>query len=164
MHAYGGQVFALVSGMGGQVHAPHVMKNLMEAPPLLLWLVRVTNQTGVLATWIWLPMMIPSVLMPWWARRQLEFEAQGGAQRPTAWHERPSRVLWLLPATVLLFLSLIWMTLHWVRAGQTGVTAQTFIASAIGITGCILAAVSLPLWLRLVPVSYTHLDVYKRQV
>ena len=153
VHAYGGQVFALVSGMGGQVHAPHVMKNLMEAPPLLLWLVRATNQSASLATWIWLPMMLPSVLMPWWARRQLEFEAQGGAQRPTAWHERPSRVLWLLPAAILLFLSLVWMTIHWVHAGQTGLTAQTFIASAIGITGCILAAVSLPLWLRLVPMN-----------
>lgn len=153
VHAYGGQVFALVSGMGGQVHAPHVMKNLMEAPPLLLWLVRFTNQTGLMASWIWLPMMLPSVLMPWWARRQLEFEAQGGAKRPTAWHERPSRVLWLIPAAILLFLPLIWMTIHWVRAGQTGVTAQVLVASAIGITGCILAAVSLPLWLRLVPMN-----------
>ena len=153
VHAYGGQVFALVSGMGGQVHAPHVMKNLMEAPPLLLWLVRVTNQTGLLATWIWLPMMIPSVLMPWWARRQFEFEAQGGTQRATAWHERPSRVLWLIPASLLLLVALVWMTRLWSVAGQAGVTAQMFTASGIELVGLILAAVSLPLWLRLVPMN-----------
>ncbi|MFZ2276754.1 MAG: protein kinase, partial [Prosthecobacter sp.] len=153
VHAYGGQVFALVSGIGGQVHAPHVFRNLTEAPPLLLWLVRATNESGFLATWIWLPMMLPSVLMPWWARRQLEFEAQGGAQRTTAWHERPSRVLWLIPAVVPLFLSLSWMTRHWVHASQTGVTAQTLVASGIEIIGSILALLSLPLWLRLVPMN-----------
>ncbi len=153
VHAYGGQVYALVSGMGGQVHAPQVIKNLMEAPPLLQWLVRITNQSAFLMSWIWLPAMLPSVIMPWWARRQLEFEAQGGAQRTTAWHERPSRVLWILPVSILLFLALSWMFRLWSNAGNAGVTAQIFVASAIECAGFVLAATSLPLWLRLVPMN-----------
>jgi tRNA A-37 threonylcarbamoyl transferase component Bud32 len=153
VHAYGGQVYALVSGYGGEVHAPQVLKNHMEAPPMLLWLVWVTDQSALLGSWIWLPMMLPSLLMPWWARRQLEFEAQGGAQRVTSWYERPSRVLWLLPAVLLLLLALGCMTQHWSHAGKFGVNAQAFIASAIELVGFILAAISLPLWLRLVPMN-----------
>lgn len=151
VHAYGGQVYALVSGIGGQVHAPQVIKTLAEMPPLLLLLVRATDQSGFLMSWIWLPMMLPSVLMPWWARRQLEFEAQGGAQRVTAWHERPSRVLWLLPAAILLFLPLIWMIRHWMLMSQTDMTAQTFLAFDFEFVGLLMASLSLPLWLRLVP-------------
>ncbi|MHB1081653.1 MAG: protein kinase domain-containing protein, partial [Prosthecobacter sp.] len=153
VHAYGGQVYALVSGIGGQVHAPHVINSAAEMPPLLALLEWISDQSAFLAVWIWLPMLFPSVLMPWWARRQLEYEAQGGAQRATAWYERPSRVLWLLPASLLLFLELIWMTRHWAHAGQAGVTAQMFIASGIEFVGLVLATVSLPLWLRLVPMN-----------
>ncbi|MDI1311437.1 serine/threonine-protein kinase [Prosthecobacter sp.] len=153
VNAYGGQVYALVSGMGARVHAPHVMKTPAEMTPMLLLLVRITDQSAFLAAWIWLPMLFPSVLVPWWARRQLEFEALGGAQRATAWHERPSRVLWLLPASLLLFLALVWMTRHWSHAGTAGMTAQMIIASGIEIVGLLLAALSLPLWLRLVPMN-----------
>lgn len=153
VHAYGGRVFALVSGFGGEVHAPQVINNLGEAPPLLYWLVWVINHSSFLAAWIWLPAILPSVIMPWWARRQLEFEAQGGAQRVTSWHERPSRVLWILPDSLLFLLSLVWMSDHWSHAGQTGMTAQIFIASAIESVGLLLSAVSLPLWLRLVPMN-----------
>ncbi len=153
VHAYGGQVFALVSGLGDQVHAPHVVKSLEEMPGMLQWLVRITRQCAFLTAWIWLPIMMPSFLVPWWARRQLEFEAQGGEQCVTAWYERPSRVLWILPVAVLLFLAFTWMTRHWSHAGQTGVTAQIFIASAIEFVGFVLSMVSLPLWLRLVPMN-----------
>ena len=152
-HAYGGQVYALVSGLGDQVHAPHVVKSLEEMPGLLQWLVRITRQCAFLTAWIWLPVMMPSFLVPWWARRQLEFEAQGGHQRATAWYERPSRVLWLLPAAILLFLAFIWMTRHWSHAGQSGVNAQIVVASAIEFVGFVLSVVSLPLWLRLVPMN-----------
>lgn len=152
-HAYGGQVYALVSGGGDQVHAPQVVKSLEEMPGLLQWLMRITRQCAFLTAWIWLPIMMPSFLAPWWARRQLEFEAQGGPQRATAWYERPSRVLWILPAAILLFLAFIWMTRHWSHAGQSGVTAQIFVASAIEFVGFVLSVVSLPLWLRLVPIN-----------
>ena len=153
VHAYGGQVYALVSGMGDQVHAPHLIKSFAEMPDLLQWLLRITRQSAFMTAWIWFPMMMPSVLVPWWARRQLVFEAQGGEQRATAWHERPSRVLWLLPASLLLFLAFIWTYRHWSSAGSSGVTAQTFIASAIEFAGFVLSIVSLPLWLRLVPMN-----------
>ena len=153
VHAYGGQVYALVGGMGDQVHAPHLFKSFAEMPDLLQWLLRITRQSALLLGWLWLPVMMPSLLVPWWARRQLEFEAQGGAQRATSWYERPSRVLWLIPAALLLFTALIWMIRHWAHAGQSGVSAQIFVASAIEFVGFILAAVSLPLWLRLVPMN-----------
>lgn len=151
VHGYGGQVYALVSGMGGQVHAPQVIKNLAQMPALLQWLVRVTNQSTYFMSWIWFPMMMPSLLVAWWARGQLEFEAQIRAKRAAAWHERPSRVLWILPASLLLFSALIWMTRHWSHAGEADMTAQIFIASAIEFAGLLLSVVSLPLWLRLVP-------------
>ncbi len=153
MHAYGGYVVALVSGSGAEVHAPQLINNLMEAPPLLYWLARLTNQTSFVASWIWLPMMLPSVIMSWWGRRQLEFEAQGGGQRVTSWYERPSRVLWILPDMLLLMLALVWMSGHWFHAGQMGVTAQTLVASGIESVGLLLSALSLPLWLRLVPMN-----------
>lgn len=153
VHANGGEVYALVSGMGGQVHAPHVIKAPAEMPPLLSLLEWITNQSSFLAAWLWLPAMMPSLLLPWWARRQLEFEAQGGALRATAWHERPSRVLWVFPASLLLFLDVIWMASLWAHAGKAGVTVQMIIASGIESVGLLLAAVSLPLWLRLVPMN-----------
>ncbi len=153
VHAYGGQVYALVSGMGGRVHAPQVIKNLAQMPALLQWLAWLTQQSSFMAAWIWFPALMPSVLVPWWARRQLEFEAQGGDQRATAWHERPSRVLWLLPASLLLFLAFICMTRYWSHAGTAGMTAQMIIASGVEIVGLLLAALSLPLWLRLVPMN-----------
>ncbi|OYW29115.1 MAG: hypothetical protein B7Z47_05140 [Chthoniobacter sp. 12-60-6] len=125
----------------------------MEAPPLLAWLVWFTHQSAFIIGWLWLPVMVPPILMPWWARRQLEFEAQGGPRRATVWYERPSRVLWILPVSLLLFLALIWMSHHWWYSASNGVTAQTFTASAIEIVGIVLSALSLPLWLRLIPMN-----------
>ncbi|WP_395753460.1 protein kinase domain-containing protein [Prosthecobacter sp.] len=155
VHACGGQVYALVSGMGGQVHAPRVLTNVVEMPPLLQWLVWVTRQSAFIIGWLWLPLLVPPLVMPWWARRQLEFEAQGGAQSRTAWHERPSRVLWLLPFSFLLFLALTWMSHHWWNTGSTGngLSAQAITASAIEGAGVLLAVMALPLWLRLVPMN-----------
>ncbi len=151
VHAYGGQVFALVSGMGGQVHAPQVVKSLTEMPVMLQWLARLMTQSSAVIVWIWLPMVLPSTLVPSWARRQLEFEAQGGDQRATVWHQRPSRVFWLLPATLLMFLGLVWMSFRWTSSG--GVNAQVVIATVVEGFGFLLSALSLPLWLRLVPMN-----------
>jgi predicted Ser/Thr protein kinase len=153
VHAYGGQVYAMVSGMGGRVHAPLVMKTPLEMPPLLQLLVWITDQSSLMAAWLWFPALMPSMLVPWWARRQLEFEAQGGEQRVTTWYERPSRVLWLLPSSFLLFLAVIWMTHHWSHAGAAGMTAQMIVASGVECVGILFAGVSLPLWLRLVPMN-----------
>jgi tRNA A-37 threonylcarbamoyl transferase component Bud32 len=153
VHAYGVAVYALVSGMGGNVHAPLVVKNFSEMPQVLQWLAGlITRHVGVMS-WLWLPLILPSSLGPWWARKQFEFEAEGVSERPTEWHERPSRVFWLVPASVLGFLCLVWMTRQWVNAGNVGLTAQTFSASAITCIGLVLAGMSLPLWLRLVPMN-----------
>ncbi|WP_395744412.1 protein kinase domain-containing protein [Prosthecobacter sp.] len=153
MHGYGGVVYALASGVGGEVHAPQVIQSAAQAPEPLRLLIYLTDKTGSTGSWIWLPLMLPSLLMPWWARKQLEFEARGGAQRVTAWHERPSRMLWLLPAALFLFLMFLWLGRHWAHAGQTGVSAQVCIATAIAFEGAVFAALSLPLWLRLVPIN-----------
>jgi tRNA A-37 threonylcarbamoyl transferase component Bud32 len=153
VHAYGGHVYALVSGMGGDVHAPDRINHLLHAPPLLLWLVWVTQQGSFIIGWLWLPVMVPSLLMPWWARRQLEFETHGGPQRTTAWYERPSRVLWILPESFLLFMAFLWLSHHWWHSASDGVTAQTITASAIECAGILLSGLSLPLWLRLVPMN-----------
>lgn len=152
-HGCGGQVYALVSGIGDQVHAPQVARNMAQMPALLRWLVWLTQQGSYMLSWIWLPTLLPSMIMPWWARRQLEFEAQGADPHATPWYERPSRVLWLLPAALLLFLDLVWMTHQWVHAGRDGMSMQTTIASMVELLGMVLTAVSLPLWLRLMPMN-----------
>lgn len=153
VHGYGGQVYAFAMGMGAQVHAPYVADNLALMPGPLQWLVKMTRVTGPFVTWIWLPLMLPSVFMPWWARRQLEYEACGGAQHATSWYERPSRVLWFLPASLLLLLALVCLTRQWFHAGAAGVTAQIIIATSVETAGLLVAALSLPLWLRLVPMN-----------
>ena len=144
-----------VHAYGGQVYAPHVVKNLAQMPALLQWLVRITHQSIFLIGWCWIPMMVPPLLVPWWARRQLQFEAQGSAQNAKMWYDRPSRVLWILPASLLLFLALTWMSHHWWHSGSDGdgLTAQAVTAFATEIVGVLLFVVSLPLWLRLVPMN-----------
>jgi len=153
VHGYGGQVYAFAAGMGAHVHAPYVADNLAVMPGPLQWLVKMTRVTGPFVAWIWAPLMLPSLLMPWWARRQLEFETQEKDRGATSWYERPSRVLWLLPGMLLLFGVVMWTFSHWLHAGKAGVTAQTVVASAIVAAGLLLAGLSLPLWLRLVPMN-----------
>lgn len=153
VHGYGGQVYALVAGMGAQVHAPYVAESLGVFPVPLQWLVKMTRVTGPFVAWIWVPLMMPSLLMPWWARRQLEFEARGGAQHATKWYERPSRVLWLIPAALLFFLVLAGMVRMWVYSGMAGITSQMLISGSVEGMGLLMAALSLPLWLRLVPMN-----------
>jgi tRNA A-37 threonylcarbamoyl transferase component Bud32 len=146
MHAYGGAAYALVSGMGGKVVAPQVIKSLTELPAVLQWLERLTIHSSALLSWLWLPAVLPSSLIPWWARKQLEFEAQGGPQRTTVWHERPSRVFWIAPAVILASLEFVLMTFRWIKAGE--LTVQTVVATGIECLGFLLVSLSLPLWLR----------------
>jgi tRNA A-37 threonylcarbamoyl transferase component Bud32 len=151
VHAYGGAAYALVSGMGGKVVAPQVIKSLAELPAVLQWLERLTINSPAVMSWLWLPVVLPSSFLPWWARKQLEFEAQGEHLRATAWHERPSRVFWLLPVTLLVFFELVLITLRWIHAGE--LTGQNVFATGIEVIGFLLLAFSLPLWLRLVPAN-----------
>lgn len=150
-YAHGGYVIAQ-HGLGGQVHAPHVYQAFAELPAALRWMSETSGWMSF-GAFLWLPLMLPSVLVPWWARRQLEFEALGSSRNATPWYERPSRVLWTLPAMLLVFGALAWMFSHWLHAGVAGISAPIFIASAIGVVGLILAGMSLPLWLRLVPMN-----------
>jgi tRNA A-37 threonylcarbamoyl transferase component Bud32 len=151
VHAFGGAAYALVSGMGGKVHAPQVIKSLTEMPAMLQWLEWLTINSPALMGWLWLPAVLPSSLLPWWARKQLEFEACGGHERATVWHERPSRVFWIVPATLMASLEFVLLTFRWTHAGD--LTLQNVIATGIEIIGFLLLALSLPLWLRLVPAN-----------
>jgi len=162
VHAFGGAVYALVSGMGGKVHAPQVIKSLTEMPAVLQWLHWLTINSPALMSWLWLPAVLPTSLLPWWARKQLEFEARGDHQRATVWHERPSRVFWIAPAVLLASLEFVLLTFRWIevfpveqhvgRLIHVGdVTLQNVIATGIELIGFLFASLSLPLWLRLVP-------------
>lgn len=153
-YAHGGYVIAQ-HGLGGQVHAPHVYQAFAELPAALRWMTSISGWTS-LGSFLWIPLMLPMIIVPWWARRQLEMETLGGGQHAIPWHARPTRVLWLFPAACLLIQALIGMTRHWAHAGDAGVTAQFFVASAIEFVGFVLSAVSLPLWLRLVPINSFH--------
>lgn len=150
-YGHGGNVFAQ-HGLGAQVHAPHVYHAFAELPAALRWMSDASRWMS-LGAFLWLPLMLPMIIMPWWARRQLAFEAREEGSGGTSWYERPSRVLWLLPGMLLLFGVVMWTFSHWLHAGKTGVTAQTFVASAIEAAGLLLAGLSLPLWLRLVPMN-----------
>ncbi|MFN0077570.1 MAG: protein kinase domain-containing protein [Prosthecobacter sp.] len=152
VHAYGGQVYALVAGMGGQVDAPQVIESLTQMPRPLQWLVSIMNQTALLSGMIWIPILLPSLLVPWWARKQLEFEAQDGAARLTAWHQRPARVFWTIPAILLICAVFGWLLWRWTQA--SGAERGSFLfATVTGCMGMVLLVVSLPLWLRLVPMN-----------
>jgi predicted Ser/Thr protein kinase len=150
-YANGVQVIAK-HGLGAHVHASHVYQAFAELPAALRWMSSASWWTS-LGSFLWLPLMLPMHIVPWLARRQLEFEAQGGARRATSWYERPSRVLWLLPAAVVFVLTLMWTIRHWGQAGDKGMTAPFFGASVIEFIGLLLSGVSLPLWLRLVPMN-----------
>ncbi len=151
VHAFGGVVYALVSGMGGKVHAPQVIKSLTEMPAVLQWLHWLTINSPALMSWLWLPAVLPTSLLPWWARKQLEFEARGDHLRATVWHERPSRVFWIAPAVLLASLEFVLLTFRWIHAGD--VTLQNVIATGIESIGFLFLSLSLPLWLRLVPAN-----------
>lgn len=146
-HGYGGLVFAQ-HGMGGEVHAPHVVRVLSEMPGALQWLVE-TSKWLSLGAFLWLPLMVPMILVPWWARRQLEL---GEADDKAAQREASSRVFWLIPDALVLCGVLWWMMFRWTTAG-TADLGRFIIPTLVGGAGMLLFVLSVPLWLRLVPMN-----------
>lgn len=100
-----------------------------------------------MGSFLWLPLMLPMIVMSWWARRQLEFQSR---TLPTT--SPPSTlVFWTIPAFLLLCALLWWLLYRWATAGAD--MARFIIPTVIGSTGILLNVVSLPLWLRLVPMN-----------
>jgi len=143
-----GGVAVAQHGMGGRVIAPHVVSKLVEMPETLRLMADVSWWTSM-GSFLWLPLMLPMMIVPWWARRQLEIEAGTvtGAGR-----QSPNRVLWIIPALTLMGAVLWWMFYRWTQAAGVGM-ANLIFATVIGCTGILLFVLSVPLWLRLVPMN-----------
>lgn len=142
-HALGGLVFAH-QGAGGTVHATEVVKSIHEMPWLTQSLVRIMTYSGVLGL-TWLPLTLVSVVVPWWARRQWLADSGKGAAPD-------KRVFWLIPATGLLMGVMWWLFYRWAVIGTPDVV-RFIIPTVVSCMGLLLFALSLPLWLRLVPIN-----------
>ncbi len=142
-HAIGATVFAQ-HGMGGTVHAPHVFKAMSEAPAALRWLASISGWT-MLGTFLWLPLMLPPMLVPWWARKQLEARA-AGRQADT----RAGRVFWIIPAAAGLCMAVVALVLALQSAA--GKEHQFMISPVVvSLLGLAIAALNVPLILHMVP-------------
>jgi hypothetical protein len=135
-------------GMGGKVIAPDVVKSLAEMPRALQLMSEASWLTSM-GSFLWLPLMLPMLLVSWWARRQLEI---GDGADQASERRASARVFWLFPALALLCGVLWWMMLRWTTSGMTD-AARFIIPTVIGGVGCLLFVLSLPLWLRLVPMN-----------
>lgn len=141
-HCHGVIVFAQ-HGLGNEVHAPHVYQAFGEMPAALRWMTAASRWT-TFGSVLWLPLMLPPLLVTWWARQQLEAEAFGGPTPPKA-----KNVLWALPALLLPAAVLWWMIWLWAQA-KPRLEAHLVIAVMTEIIGLVLFCLSVPLWLRLV--------------
>lgn len=151
-HAAGGVVLAHQGG-GGNVSASEIVKNLSDMPVLTRWLMESTPYTGLIGV-LWIPLTLLMILVPWWARRQLEIDARGGAAAAEAsgWENSPHRIFWLIPA-MLFFCGIIgWALVAWIR--NLPAMKEWIIGPVVfsGV-GLVMFSLSLPLWLRLVPVN-----------
>ncbi|MBE7494202.1 MAG: protein kinase [Verrucomicrobiaceae bacterium] len=142
--AVGGLVIAQ-HGMGGKVIAPDVVKSLAEMPRALQ-LMSQTSWLTSMGAFLWLPLMLPMMLVPWWARRRLELEAAGMP------HESSNRVFWIIPAVLVPGAVLWWMIYRWAQTGG-GLQVHYIFATITECIGLLLFVLSLPLWLRLVPMN-----------
>lgn len=142
--AVGGFVVAQ-NGMGGRVIAPHVVKAIAEMPWTLQWLARASWLTSM-GAFLWLPLMLPMMIVPSWARRRLELEAAGTP------HESSNRMFWAIPAAMVPGAALWWMIYRWAQTGGDVQTHYLF-ATMTECIGLLLFVLSLPLWLRQVPMN-----------
>lgn len=157
MTAYGGMA-AGIQGMGGMVEARHVITQIADLPPLMQWMVAANHYLSFLG-FMWLPLSVIFALVPSWARRQVQIEA-GAA--PDGGGQGSARVFWTIPAVVFLCVLLGWLIERWSMIGSSsfansassgGGFGQVAISSATALVGLLFFVLSLPLWLRLVPMN-----------
>lgn len=154
-HGVGGTVYAHY-GMGDTVHAAHVVKGIAEMPVLLQWLVKATPWT-MMGTFLWLPLWLPMLLVPWWARRQVQ-----RATSPVSLFEKAAqakydaRLFWLVPAAFGIGLLATLIISSWISAEPTPNEAFMLVfvvPLVISLVGLLVIIVSIPLMLRLVPMN-----------
>lgn len=162
-YAHGAVVIAQ-HGLGQQVHAPHVYQAFAELPAALRWMSEISGWTSF-GAFLWLPLMLPMILVPSWARRQLEL-GEGAASAAAATS---------LPGSVNGHGSATGMQMHMLKVGGAIAIAifvpvnvlllrHLFAALQHDLAGAVLPVVlvnaggfslvlNLFLWLRLVPVN-----------
>ena len=157
MTAYGGMA-AGIQGMGGTVEARHVITQIADLPPQMQWMVAANYHMSYLGL-IWLPLGLILTIVPSWAQRRVQIEA--GAAPDGSW-QGSARVFWAIPAVVFLCALLWWLIERWTLIGSPsfansassgGGLAQLAISSATTLMGMLFFVLSLPLWLRLVPMN-----------
>jgi len=157
MTAYGGMA-AGIQGMGGTVEARHVITQVASLPPLMQWMVAANHYVSLLGL-MWLPLGLILTMVPSWARRRVQIEA--GAALDEGGHGS-TRVFLAIPAVTFLFALLWWLVERWTLIGSQSIAnsklsadglAQLAVSSATTIMGLLFFVLSLPLWLRLVPMN-----------
>jgi len=151
-HAAGGVVFAHQGG-GGEVHATVVANQLSDLPMFTRWLSQVTPYSFLLGL-VWIPLTLLMILVPWWARRQLEIEACGKTAETSVsgWDTHPHRVFWLIAALDFVIAMAGLALMLWLRS-LPAPKSLIFVPMVFSGTGLVMFALSLPLWLRLVPIN-----------
>lgn len=148
-NAVGGVTIAQ-HGMGAEVIAPNVVKSLSELSPMLQFMAK-SSWWISMGSFLWLPLMLPPIIVTGWARRQLEFQSRNSS----ASSQPPStRFFWAIPAVLLICTVFWWMLHQWTTAGAE--MARFIIPTVIASIGILLYAASLPLWLRLVPMNFWY--------
>ncbi len=161
MTAYGGMA-AGIQGMGGTVEARHVITQIADLPPLMQWMVAANHYVSFLGL-MWLPLSLILVLVPSWAQRRVQIEA-GAA--PDKGGQGSAHVFWAIPAVIFLCSLLWWLIERWTLIGSPsfansaasgaaggGGFAQLAVSSVTTLMGLLFFVLSLPLWLRLVPMN-----------
>lgn len=147
MNAHGG-VAAGTQAMGGVVGAKQVVTQLTEMPPVIQWLVAANSWLSALAL-LWLPLSWMMLLVPWWARRQIEVNRDS---RGPATTRSSLLVFWTIPAVTAGTVFLGWLIWRWAMIGSND--AQAFIIpTVVSCLGLLLFGLGLPLWLQLVPMN-----------
>jgi predicted Ser/Thr protein kinase len=147
MSAYGG-VASGPQAMGGVVGAKQVVTKLAEMPPVIQRMVAAGPWLSALSL-LWLPLSWMMLLVPWWARRQIEAN-RGGQGEGTS--RSSLRVFWTIPALTAGCALLWWLIWRWTMIGTGGVQAF-IIPTVVSCLGLLFFGLGLPLWLRLVPMN-----------
>ncbi len=160
MTAYGGMAFGN-QGMGGMVEAKHVITRVADLPAVMQHMVAANGNVSFLGL-MWLPLGLILTLVPSWAQRQV----QRADAAPDGGGQGSARVFWTIPAVIFLCALLWWLVERWTLIGSHsyensatsaatggGGFVQLIISSVTTLMGLLFFVLSLPLWLRLVPMN-----------
>ena len=144
-HAVGGQVFAH-QGFGGSVKAVEVVKNLQLMPRLTQALFSWCNWSPVLFV-LWMPISAFMWCAYAWGYEQADLAAGEKPAQPMS-----VKIFWMVPAVALVCAVCGWLV-YAICTSAVALTAWTLIPALITAAGTLMLIVSVPLWLRLVPMN-----------